>query len=194
MKVAIHSKLSVRLLARVNRATLSRKFSAALVPNRLARPLNLIECTPANQVMVCRSPRLDSKVFHMNKFLIASALALGLTFATSDLSTANAQFGYGYAPIRTVAPSSYYCPSQRPAYSVGYGGYGYQRAYASPGLSLSVSRSVYSSPYYRSRAVSSYHPYGYYSSGYRSVGPGITYGLARPPITAVPGVQLRLGF
>ena len=83
----------------------------------------------------------------MQNYLIAGLAALGLTLGSSDLNSANAQFGYGIGvPSRSALSVNPYCPS-RAAYGVGYRGYGYQRVYASPGVSLSVSRGLYGSPY-----------------------------------------------
>lgn len=129
----------------------------------------------------------------MHRYLLASVAAVGLLLTSSDLNSANAQFGYGYGPVGP-RPGAY-CPSSR-GYGVGYGGY--TSRYASPGLSISVSRGGYSSPYYRPSSLSRYygpsvyrglpHPY---SRGVYSV-PRVGYS---PVVRSYgPGVSLRLGF
>lgn len=130
-----------------------------------------------------RGGSLQSKGLIMTKFLLAPVLALGLMFASADLNTAEAQYGYG---LGATCPGTVYS-SRYNSYRYGYSPYRsyYGSYYGSPGLSVSR---YYGNPRYRSYAPVVVSPYGL--GGYGNLGyPGIG-----PSIRTLPRVQLRVGF
>ena len=126
----------------------------------------------------------------MNKLLLVSCMAVGLSLASAGLETAQAQFGYGghhhHHGGYVAAPHCGYSPSiyGRGGYGMGYWPYGlsgYGSYYATPGLS--ISRGSYYSGRLGGLSVSPYGLGGYGNVGYLSHQPG-----------SLPRVQLRIGF
>lgn len=129
----------------------------------------------------------------MNRFCTWGLVALALVFASSELSSAKAQYGYGHHDHHHHCVPSYGRSLSYGGYQTGYSPYGSVNAYGSnfygaPGLSVTRS-SYYGSPIGTyGLAAAPITPFGL--GGYGNLG----YPSPYPPARTPPRVQLRIGF